>query len=122
MRTPDELRLSQIAEFFKVTVEWMRRDNRPPPAPAGNPQESPPPSLGAGSQPPGIGQGFPHMGTLDDIAGVNIPPFPSWNPAPPGSPASFFWLVQHFVMSIETHGLRLDKQSLEYLAHCIKHS
>lgn len=28
MRTPDELRLSQIAEFFGVTVEFLRRDNR----------------------------------------------------------------------------------------------
>ncbi len=87
MRTPDEVRLSQLAEFFGVTVEWMRRDNRP--QPAGKPQEAPP---------------------------------PLWNPAPPGSPASFFWLAHHFVMSIEAHGLRLDKQSLEYLAHCIKHS
>lgn len=31
MRTPDELRLSQIADFFGVTVEYMRRDNRNPP-------------------------------------------------------------------------------------------
>lgn len=27
MRTPDELRLSQIANFFGVTVEYLRRDN-----------------------------------------------------------------------------------------------
>lgn len=27
MRTPDELRLAQIAEFFGVTVEFLRRDN-----------------------------------------------------------------------------------------------
>ncbi len=27
MRTPDELRLSQIAEFFGVSVEYLRRDN-----------------------------------------------------------------------------------------------
>lgn len=27
MRTPDELRLSQIASFFGVTVEFLRRDN-----------------------------------------------------------------------------------------------
>ncbi len=30
MRTPDELRLRQIAEFFGVTVEDLRRDNSPP--------------------------------------------------------------------------------------------
>lgn len=28
MRTPDELRLKQIADFFNVTVEFLRRDNR----------------------------------------------------------------------------------------------
>lgn len=27
MRTPDELRLKQIADFFEVTVEFLRRDN-----------------------------------------------------------------------------------------------
>lgn len=30
MRTPDESRLEQIATFFGKTVEYMRRDNRPP--------------------------------------------------------------------------------------------
>lgn len=33
MRTPDELRLSQIAKFFGVTVEYMRRDNSVPKVP-----------------------------------------------------------------------------------------
>lgn len=27
LRTPDELRLQQIGDFFAVTVEWLRRDN-----------------------------------------------------------------------------------------------
>lgn len=27
-RTPDELRLEQIAAFFETTVEWFRRDHR----------------------------------------------------------------------------------------------
>lgn len=30
IRTPDESRLEQIAKFFDKTVEYMRRDNRPP--------------------------------------------------------------------------------------------
>ncbi len=111
MRTPDEVRLSQLADFFGVTVEWMCRDNRPPPA--RKPQESPP---------PGIGQGCPHMLSPEGIAGVDFPPPPSWNPVQPGSAASFYWLAQHFFKSIETHGLHLDKQSLEYLAECIKKS
>lgn len=29
-RTPDEIRLNQLADFFSVTVEWMRSDHRPP--------------------------------------------------------------------------------------------
>ncbi|MDR0363109.1 MAG: helix-turn-helix domain-containing protein [Planctomycetota bacterium] len=33
MRTPDELRLSQIANFFGVTVEYLRRDNAAPKEP-----------------------------------------------------------------------------------------
>ncbi len=90
MRTPDEIRLAQMAEFFGVTVEWMRRDHRP--QPAEQPQETPPKT---DSPPPG------------GIAGVDYPPPPAWEPA--------------LVMSIETHGLRLDKQSLEYLAHSIRH-
>ena len=106
MRTPDEIRLSQMAEFFDVTVEWMRRDHRPPPAE--QPQETPPKT----DSPPAPSPG--------GIAGVDFPPPPSWEPAPPGSPASFFWLAHHFVMSIETHGLRLDKQSLEYLARSFR--
>lgn len=28
MRTPDELRLTELADFFGVTVEYLRRDNR----------------------------------------------------------------------------------------------
>ncbi len=112
MRTPDEMRLSQLADFFGVTVEWMRRDNRPPPA--GKPQETPSPGLGAGSPTPGIGQAPPNMDSpFGGIAGVGFTPPPLLNLAPPGSAASFYWLAQHFFKSIETHGLRLDKESLE---------
>ena len=93
-RTPDEVRLSQLAEFFGVTVEWMRRDNRPPPA--GTPQESPSPGLSAES-PPGIGQGFPHMRSFGGIAGMGIPAFPVCASVPPGSAASFYWLAQRFL-------------------------
>jgi transcriptional regulator with XRE-family HTH domain len=102
MRTPDEYRLSQIADFFGMTVEWMRSDHRP--------QQS------AGIAPP---KAESPVASSAGIAGADIQP-PSLNSSAPGSPASFFWLAHHFVMSIETHGLRLDKQSLDYLAQCIK--
>ncbi len=102
--TPDELRLSQIADFFGVSVEWMRRDNSP--QPESKLPESPPPGLSAGAPPIGA------------VAGA--PPLPLWEYSLPGSPASFYWLAQHFVKSMEMRGLRLDKESLEYLAQCIK--
>lgn len=41
MRTPDELRLSQIAEFFGVTVEFLRRDNLKKPEIHGDPGQYP---------------------------------------------------------------------------------
>ncbi|MCD7909115.1 MAG: helix-turn-helix transcriptional regulator [Clostridium sp.] len=107
MRTPDEMRLTQIAEFFGVTVEWLRRDHQKPPP---IPQEPPP----AGTDPPVAGP------TFGGIAGVDVPPPPSWHPAQPGSAASFYWLARHFVRGLETNGVRLDKQSLEYLANLMK--
>ena len=43
-RTPDELRLAQLAEFFRVSVEYLRRDN----APAQKPLEpNPQPAIAA---------------------------------------------------------------------------
>ena len=121
-RTPDEVRLTEIAEFFGVTVAWMRQDQRQPPV-------RPPvePSL---ETPHGSGQDSFNMGSTGSmpppfggIAGMNIPP-PLWESAPPGSAASFFWLAQRFIIALETQGLhvQIDKQSLEYLAHCLKSS
>ncbi|MCD8141521.1 MAG: helix-turn-helix transcriptional regulator [Planctomycetaceae bacterium] len=49
-RTPDEDRLARIAEFFEVSVEFLRRDNsRPQPqiiTPPVNPSRSEPPPYG----------------------------------------------------------------------------
>lgn len=103
MRTPDEIRLQQIAEFFNVTVEDLRRDTRTPPA-------SPPPMA---EPPPPFGIGGP-------IPGLDVAPLPGWQPDPPGSPASFFWLARHYDSMLQTHGFRIDRQSLEYLAAKIR--
>ena len=47
MRTPDELRLSQIADFFGVSVEYMRRDHAPPESKPADAPHFPEPSLHA---------------------------------------------------------------------------
>ncbi len=48
MRTPDELRLGQIAEFFGVTVEYLRRDNRPKQKQGSPGRVEPPPLMPGG--------------------------------------------------------------------------
>lgn len=108
-RTPDEERLKQIADFFEVTVEWLRRDHTQP-----SPQKSNPmPSPSAPGAPPGL-------------AVLDFPPPPSWEPAPPGSTASFFWLARHLAACVGHNGIRIDvninSQSLEFLARLLKNS
>lgn len=60
-RTPDELRLGQIAEFFGVSVEYLRCDY----------------------------DGESRTSKVEQ----------------PGSPASFYWLVRHFVDYLMREGL-----------------
>ena len=85
MRTPDELRLSQIAEFFGVTVEYLRRDNsvkKPDPAQASGDAQSymslydysgqmgNPPSLREPEAPP---YGLPSLRRDDNlVSGTNV--------------------------------------------------
>jgi transcriptional regulator with XRE-family HTH domain len=106
-RTPDETRLEKIAEFFGVTVEFLRRDNRNPPPPIPDRPEQ---------------ETSSHTGleTTEAIPGIDVPPPPGWQPEPPGSPASFFWLARYFVTQLQRNGLRLDKQCLDYLVTAIK--
>lgn len=119
MRTPDEYRLEQIAAFFGKTVAWMRCDHRAERmareqgAPAPESAAMPPPCA-AGPEPPGV------KARAAGIVGIDTPP-PSWEPAQPGSPESFFWLARHFLVMVQTHGLRLDKQSIDYLADALRY-
>lgn len=115
MRTPDELRLAQIAEFFDVTVEDLRRDGRKPPP------DKPPTNFNEEClSPSGIGQALAGIGIpTGSIPGIDIPPSPTWQPEPPGSAASFFWLAKHMVTWLQTNGIRIDKQTLNYLAELL---
>ena len=48
LRTPDEVRLTQIAGFFGVTVEYLRRDNRLKQEQESSGQVEPPPLMPGG--------------------------------------------------------------------------
>lgn len=113
MRTPDETRLKQIAEFFGKDVEFMRRDNtRPSDTPS---QEQP----GPHSTPPPRSDPFmdESLKMLDEMTGSGTH---SWVRNAPGSPASFFWLARYFVDALMNHGLRIDKQCIDYLAERLR--
>ena len=90
-RTPDEIRLEQLARFFDKTVEYMRRDNRP-----GRQTES---EAEAQEPPPEANETTP---------GYQAPPNPGSPPiAPPGTPESFFWLAQHMADLLATGGVKI---------------
>lgn len=89
MRTPDELRLSQIADFFEVTVEYLRRDNTK--------QPKPPPQTGGTPQGTQTSPANPFAYALPGMPPMDMP----------GSPASFYWLVRYFISQIIAEGLTI---------------
>ncbi len=99
-RMPEETRLAQIAQFFDVTVEWMRSGHHES---ADNSDVS-----------------------YHDIFGevLGVPPLAQWEIPPPGSPASFYWLARDFCRTVGKHGVRvtvhLDEESLHSLAERIR--
>ncbi|MCC8180570.1 MAG: helix-turn-helix transcriptional regulator, partial [Planctomycetes bacterium] len=111
MRTPDELRLSEIAAFFGVTVEELRRDSccQPPPSsPSPSPSPSIPPTSGGERQPP--------FNVYPNPYAYLVPGMPPLDP--PGSPASFYWLARHFIHYLMTEGISvtLDEKTIARLA------
>lgn len=106
MRTPDELRLSQIARFFGVTVEDLRRDTSQPRS-----QPTPPPST---TSPKDEVQPPPQ----------HVPPNPYAYSTPgmppmdlPGSSASFYWLARYFIHYLMTEGItvKLDEKTISQI-------
>ncbi len=111
MRTPDELRLSQIADFFGVTVEHMRRDHSAPDASAGNP----PPDFEPGVSSNG---GAPNDRENRQTACEPRPPdlffphCPFYRPPKPGQPLSnnvhsLCWLAERFFGDMREFGITI---------------
>lgn len=107
MRTPDELRMGQIADFFGVTVAYLREDHtKPKPEPVA-PVEPPLPN------PP--------------LQNENLPPSPSvhfrcpfYLPPQPGQPfsgemRSMCWLAQRMFDDLRQFGLpiRLNTEDVD---------
>ena len=110
-RTPDELRLSQIAEFFGVTVEHMRRDHSASDTPAGNPS----PDFASGVSPNG---GAPNDRENRQTACESRPPdlffshCPFYRPPKPGQPLSnnvhsLCWLAERFFGDMREFGITI---------------
>ncbi len=111
-RTPDEIRLQQLAAFFNVTVEFLRTDHeaKSVTSPAESEAERIEPAAAS----------VPGCSNDNRIPGIDVPPPPAWQPDPPGSPASFFWLTRHYLERLVTGGVRLDKQCLDYIVEALR--
>lgn len=95
------MRLTRIAEFFGVTVEWLRRDHDKTEAPM---EET------AAPRPPLPENPFANLEAAH----------PMWRQSAPGSAASFFWLAHHLISHIQLNGVKIDAQSLDHLARLLR--
>lgn len=104
MRTPDEVRLDQLAKFFHVTVEYLRKDHRPPIRPPGAPPFPKPDE--PRELPPDVDAAFG---------------LPNPHPYAPGSPESFYWLAVRLVDAVVGEGIRirLDPSTAELIASAL---
>ncbi len=123
-RTPDEIRLQQLARFFDVTVEFLRTDHQSSPVEPHAESISPNNDLADSGENKNTYVNSANTAPLPNrpnnlIPGIDIPPPPAWQPDPPGSPASFFWLARHYMERLLTNGVRLDKQCLDYNSRSI---
>ncbi len=106
MRTPDELRLAHLADFFGVTVEYLRRDNSAHGASSkNNPLNAEPGASSNGETP-------------RDRANHPYPPMPEYSCCPfyrppmPGQPLSssihsLCWLAERFFGDMREFGITI---------------
>ncbi len=115
-RTPNEQHMQEIADFFKTTVEDLRRDKRIPPG-----LESHYKYLFEDDE-----DDTPTISSMRARLSSNPHAAPLANPAPPDTDAGYYWLFRAFLQSVESKGLRIehqhhfDQDSLNYLAECLK--
>ncbi|MCD7895945.1 MAG: helix-turn-helix domain-containing protein [Planctomycetaceae bacterium] len=95
MRTPDEVRLQQIADFFDVTVEYLRRDHTVPEEPE---QTDPSPSQSSGTLAENLANtisellGVVNLGYRIHISGIDTLPLEPRKPGQPsGQPMRNVW-------------------------------
>lgn len=94
MRIPDEKRMEEIAEFFGVSVAFLREDHN-------ETRSSENADAGAGIHPP------PALGNFLPPAGL-----------PPNVGSDFYWLFAKFLADISSNGLkiRLAIEDMDYLS------
>lgn len=97
-RTPDELRLEQIADFFGTTVEWFRRDHRQGLLPSGQGGQSLP------SGDTGIVRTHAFSGDLDK-ARSGLPPFA--NTSTEDDINHYLWLMDVLTKKLIAKGIRI---------------
>ncbi len=122
MRTPDELRLSQIASFFGVTVEHMRRDNSAPDISSKNN----PHNAEAGAPPNGETPNDSENRQTDyepRPPDLLFPHCPFYRPPKPGQPLSndvqsLCWLAERFFGDMREFGItiRLHPDDIDRIA------
>ncbi len=114
--------MQEIADFFKTTVEDLRRDKRIPPGLESHYKylfEDDEPDEDNDADSPTISSMRARLSSNPHAASLA-------NPAPPDTDAGYYWLFRAFLQSVESKGLRVehhlhfDKESLNYLAECLK--
>ena len=118
-RTPNEQHMQEIADFFKTTVEDLRRDKRVPPG-----LESHYKYLFEDDETDEDDR--PTVSSMRATLSSNPNAAPLANPAPAGTDAGYYWLFRTLFQSIESKGIHVDvehhfdKESMKYLAECLK--
>ena len=121
LRTPDELRLSQIADFFGVTVEHMRRDHSTPDIPAANPPPDFASDVSSNEEAPS------DRGNRQTDCELRPPDLffshcPFYRPPKPGQPLSnnvhsLCWLAERFFGDLREFGItiRLHPDDIDHI-------